>query len=237
MENREKETTIREAVEKAVRRERSGRSSRKNLLLIVGVLLGALVLREAGLIGGTDGGATLPEVQVAEIAAMLQEAPLVTHLGNSGGETVVIAFLDYSGGHNRRMATEIDDFLAANAAARIAVVELPAADEVSLAAARHALAASLQGAWPAFHRVLMVSTLPLTNDGFRDLGAALGLDRDRLAADAASATVDGALAHNRALASAAGIDGTPAFVIGDQLFVGFIDAANLAELVSRLHTR
>ena len=233
----ERRKKIGEAVERAFTRDRTGRSSRKNLLLIVGVLIAAFALREAGLFGETHQGVTLPEAGVADVAAMLSGAPLMTHLGNPDGETVIIVFSDYSCGHCRRMAPVIDDFLASNPDMRVAVIEFPILGEDSVRAARHALAAGLQDAWPAYHRALMFSTVPLADSGFSEIGANLGLDPVRLTEDAQADAVSDALVYNRQIASAAGVDGTPSFIIGGHLFVGSIDSASLGELVSTLHSR
>jgi protein-disulfide isomerase len=61
----------------------------------------------------------------------------------------------------------------------------------------------------------------------------VGLDPDRLEADMAAPEVIAAIEANYALANELGIEGTPAFVIGDQLIPGAVDKVRLEQLIAR----
>jgi 2-hydroxychromene-2-carboxylate isomerase len=80
----------------------------------------------------------------------------------------------------------------------------------------------------------MFSTVPYTHEGLSDLGAALGLDPERLAQDAGGEEVNAILDANRRLAASIGVDGTPSFVIGDLLVVGAMDKAAFLGLIAAL---
>ena len=229
MENGDRKKRISEAVNRAFSQERRGRSSARNLLLIVGVLVVAFALRETGLIGDTH---QVNTTVTGDMAAMAEDLPQINRLGNSDGETVLFVFSDYLCNHCRRLATAIDDFLEANPHTRVAVIDLPGETRQSMSAARHALAAGLQGAWPPYHRALIYAAVPVDDAGFAGLGEALGLDSGRLAADAASQTITDALATNRKLALELGIEDVPTIVIGDQMIVGFVDSSSLRDLVA-----
>lgn len=229
MESDERKKRIGEAVNRAFSQERRGRSSARNLILIVGVLVVAFALRETGLIGDTHQVNTTVS---GDMAAMVEDLPQVNRLGNSDGETVLFVFSDYLCSHCRRLAPALDDFLAVNSHTRVAVIDLPGEAGQSLSASRHALAAGLQGAWSPYHRALMYAAVPVDDAGFAGLGEALGLDSDRLIADAGSQTIADALAANRELASRLGIEDVPTIVIGDQMIVGFVDASSLKDLVA-----
>ena len=229
MESDEKKKRIGEAVNRAFSQERRGRSSARNLLLIVGVLVVAFALRETGLIGDTHEVNTTVN---GDMAAMVEDLPQVNRLGSGEGETVLFVFSDYLCSHCRRLATAIDDFLKASPHTRVAVIDLPGEAGQSVSAARHALAAGLQGAWPPYHRALMYAAVPVDDAGFAGLGEALGLDSGRLTDDAGSQTIEDALAANRELASRLGIEDVPTIVIGDQMIVGFVDSSSLKDLVA-----
>lgn len=234
MESDEKKKRIGEAVNRAFSQERRGRSSARNVLLIVGVLVIAFALRETGLIGDTH---QVNTTVTGDMAAMVTDLPQLNRLGPPDGETLLFVFSDYLCNHCRRLAPAIDEFLEANPHARVAIIDLPGEAGLSVSAARHALAAGLQGAWPPYHRALMYAAVPVDDAGLAGLGGALGLDPGRLSADAGSQTVAEALAANRELASQLGIEDVPTIVIGDQMIVGFVDSSSLKDLVAKFARR
>ncbi len=234
MESDERKKRIGEAVNRAFSQERRGRSSARNVLLIVGVLVIAFALRETGLIGDTQ---DVNSTVTGDTAALVADLPQVNLLGAADGETVLFVFSDYLCSHCRRLALAIDEFLEANPGARVAVIDLPGEAGQSLSAARHALAAGLQGAWPPYHRAMVYGAVPVDDADFVGLGGALGLDPGRLSADARSQTVADALAANRALASQLGVENVPTIVIGDQMIVGFVDSSSLRDLVAKFAHR
>jgi protein-disulfide isomerase len=71
----------------------------------------------------------------------------------------------------------------------------------------------------------------LSLEGIRAAAETLGLDPDQLEADMAAPEVIAAIEANYALANELGIEGTPAFVIGDQLIPGAVDKARLEQLI------
>jgi protein-disulfide isomerase len=131
------------------------------------------------------------------------------------------------------MVPVIKALLAGDPQVRLVYKELPVLGEESTIAARAALAARRQGKYAEAHDRLMAETGPLTRDTVLVMLKAIGLDGDRLAADMDGPQVATVIARELALAQALGIDGTPAFVVGDELVVGAVDLATLRELISR----
>jgi protein-disulfide isomerase len=117
-------------------------------------------------------------------------------------------------------------------ALRVVFKELPVLGPDSVRAARAALASRRQDGYVPFHFALM-TTDDLSLEGIRAAAEALGLDPDRLEADMAAPEVIAAIEANYALANALGIEGTPAFVIGDQLIPGAVDKARLEQLIDQ----
>jgi protein-disulfide isomerase len=60
----------------------------------------------------------------------------------------------------------------------------------------------------------------------------VGLDLEQLKADMQSPEVEEHIATSMRLAEALGFNGTPSFVVGDQLIPGFVEKAQLAEVVA-----
>jgi protein-disulfide isomerase len=153
--------------------------------------------------------------------------------GNPAGDVTLVEFFDYRCPHCRRMAPVIKTLLAEDPQVRLVYKELPILGEESVVAARAALAAGRQGKYAEAHDRLMAEAGPLTRDTVLATLKAIGLDGDRLAADMDAPQVATLIGKEFALAQALGIDGTPAFVVGDELVVGAVDLGTLRELISR----
>lgn len=111
--------------------------------------------------------------------------------------------------------------------------ELPLLGASSKAAARAALAARRQGAYPAFHARLMRAAFQPTPAYIAELATGLGLDPDRLLADMESPQVSRALSDTRRAANRLGIGTTPALVVGRTVVSGIIPEARLDALLAR----
>ena len=101
----------------------------------------------------------------------------------------------------------------------------------SLVAARAALAAKRQGKYSEFHDALM-SAEQADADTVTATAKALGLDYEKLVRDMEDPEITEQLERNYRLASALGINGTPAFVIGDRLVPGAIDENAMMEIIA-----
>ena len=231
--DKDRPRSMREAMQGAVAATReSQRSTRRNVLMILAIVGIVVLARQMGFLG--DAGQAVPRatIDVAALDAGLAALPFVPMLDNNGQGTRVVEFFDYRCGHCRSMAPVLHDALEEGAGFTLVPLELPILGPESVLAAQFALAAALQDAYGPYHRALMFSTVPYTTEGLTDLGAALGLDPVRLAADAQGPRVAAILDANRTLAAGIGVDGTPSFVIGDLLIVGAIDKASLLGLIA-----
>ncbi|GEM_PF-1096609 len=210
----------------------AGRSSRRNLILIVAVVVGVVWLQQTGFLDTAYEGDPLPEVQLQEVQALLDASPLVPHIGNPDGTVKIIEFFDYRCGHCRSMATIVDDVVNENSDVDVVLIEYPVLGRESELAARFALAAALQGGYATFHRALMFSAIPYTDDALMELGANLGMDAERLKTDAYGDEVEAIMLDNLRIAKALDVSGTPTFVIGKRLVVGAIDKGSFTGLVA-----
>jgi protein-disulfide isomerase len=69
----------------------------------------------------------------------------------------------------------------------------------------------------------MTNSGDLSDSYLRRLANQLGIDAERMAEDMESDEVAEAIARNRALAQQLGINGTPAFIIGEELIPGAVE--------------
>jgi protein-disulfide isomerase len=148
----------------------------------------------------------------------------------SPGTVPVASFSDYYCPYCRdltaRLAKRADGGLA------VSWHELPLLGDASAAAARAALAADLQGAYPAFQARLMRAAFQPTDAYLSELGRSLGLDTPRLLADARGEEVARRLSTSARAAATLGIGATPALVVGRTLVSGAIADDRLDALIA-----
>lgn len=158
-------------------------------------------------------------------------APLPA-LGNPSGDVTVVEFFDYRCPYCRQAAGEVEALLEADKGVRLVLKEFPVLGPESVLAARAAIAAHRQGKYLALHRALMAHDGALDKAAVMALATAAGLDTGRLAADMARPETDAVIRDSHGLARALGINGTPAFVVGDRLMPGLVPAEALARAVA-----
>lgn len=152
-------------------------------------------------------------------------------LGNPKGSVTLVEFTDFACGYCRASLPEVEALIAANPDLRIVVRELPIIAPTSADAARWALAAAEQGKFPAFHKTMFAAGR--TDAASIEAAArAAGLDLDRARQFIKDPRVDAELRNNLELARQLGIDGTPSWVVGDQLLAGAVGREALGKAVA-----
>lgn len=178
------------------------------------------------------------------VRAAATEAAIATHraallstehpsAGPADAAVTVVEFFDYRCGYCRRMLKPMAALKAAHADVRIVYIDFPVLGPDSLRAAQASLAAWRQSpaAYVAFHEALM-SADDLSAPVIAGLAETHGLDADQLIEDMQSSAVRQRLEANYAIAQAIGIEGTPAFVIGDTLLPGAVPLERLEHAIS-----
>ena len=115
---------------------------------------------------------------------------------------------------------------------RVILKELPILGPVSRFAARAAMAADRQNKYFDYHVALMSLRGRLTEKRVMETAAKVGLDIKRLVKDMAAPEIDRYLDETLQLAETLGINGTPAFLFGDQLVPGAIDETRMRQYIA-----
>lgn len=149
--------------------------------------------------------------------------------GNAGGDVTMVVFTDYACTFCRASAADIERLLRTDPDLKIVFRELPILSAESEAAARVALAAARRGRYMAVHRMLFRAQVP---DAAARTNALAGTGLTLAEGATQEAAIDRELSANIQLARALGIDGTPAFVIGDRLLVGAVGYDRLREAIT-----
>ena len=152
--------------------------------------------------------------------------------GNPKGSLTVVEFFDYNCPYCKRAMPEIDALLAEDGNIRLVLREWPILSEGSAIAARAALAARKQNKYAELHNALMGARAKLDEQSVLRIAGEVGLDVEQLKVDMQSPEVEEHIATSLRLAEALGFNGTPSFVVGDQLIPGFVEKAQLAEVVA-----
>ena len=157
-----------------------------------------------------------------------------------GADVTVVYFFDYQCPACRRFHSDVRTVFAADPRLRIIYRDTPIFGPRSEAAARAAIAAKYQRKHDVLHHALMTQPLPLDEAAIRAAANRAGVDWPRLQRDLAlhGKAIDAQIAQNQNLSEAAGISGTPAFLIGDTLSDGALDAKTLrAEIADARNKR
>ncbi|MBY0611336.1 MAG: DsbA family protein [Beijerinckiaceae bacterium] len=186
-------------------------------------LSGALAFGLGG--GGAHAAeaARLPSQLLAEVSRLNGRVVL----GPRGGDVTLVEFFDYNCPYCRVSAPEIRPLLAADKALNYVLVNYAVLSEASILASKVALAFSMQKAarYLDFHERLFARKGQLGADVAIDTALALGADRARLLADADSDRVTQALVASAKLGENLGFVATPSYIIGNDGFQGYLDAA------------
>lgn len=153
-------------------------------------------------------------------------------LGPNRAAVTLVEFTDYRCPYCRRMHPVVAELLRREPGLRVVVKEIPILGPASVLAARAALAAHAQGRFPAFHDALMRLRGEPDEPALLQLAAETGLDPVRLQRDMTSEAVTRRLNANLQLAQMLGIQGTPAYVVGETLLPGAVPLERLREAVA-----
>jgi protein-disulfide isomerase len=181
----------------------------------------------------------LAEQQAAAAAVIahadeIKKDPSAPVAGNANGDVTVVEFFDYRCPYCKRVFPAVRDLLKSDGNIRYVFKELPILGPDSVTAAHAALAAwSLDPEkYLAFHSALMEARGPLGEEQVLAIAKTVGLDPGKLKKAMAKPEIQAAIERNLALAQKLNIQGTPAFVVGDTLVPGAVDADQLRELVA-----
>jgi protein-disulfide isomerase len=158
-----------------------------------------------------------------------REAPVG---GNPNGRIMLVEFFDYRCSHCRRAKPMLDQVLNDNDDVRIIYKEFPILGEDSVRAAKAALAARNQGKYFALHDALMAASGTFTRARIMEIAAKAGLDTTRLSEDMDDPAIIATLQRNRRLANALGVEGTPNFVLMDELIRGAPNQSQFQALIA-----
>jgi len=164
---------------------------------------------------------------------LLEQDPNAPVLGNPDGDVTVVEFFDYNCPYCRKAMSEVEGLIEADPNVRLVFREWPILSDGSIFAAKAALAAREQDKYDDLHWALMEMDEPAGEASVLRVAEEVGLDIAKLRSDMEASDVQDHIDESMRLAQALGFNGTPSFVIGDNLVPGFVEQNQLEALVDQ----
>jgi protein-disulfide isomerase len=171
-----------------------------------------------------------------EYSEVIFSSPRQVTLGNTQGDVTVVEFFDYNCGYCKRAMNDMMELLNTDLKLRFVLKEFPVLGDGSVQAAHVAAAARMQDKtgkkYLEFHLKL------LSGRGAADKARALavakevGFDMARIEKDMSSPEVRAQLEESFKLAEALGLNGTPSYVVGNEVVIGAVGLKTLREKVN-----
>lgn len=155
-------------------------------------------------------------------------------VGNPNGDVTIVEFMDYNCGWCKKSMQEVSTLLKSDAKVRVVFKEFPIFGEHSEYAARAALAAAKQNKYWDLHQAMFTHDGQVTTDVVNQLAEGLGLDLAKLKTDIESKEVGERIAANMQLGKELAINGTPAFIIDDQVHGGYLPMEGLVSSIAEV---
>jgi len=154
--------------------------------------------------------------------------------GNAKGDVTVVEFFDYNCHFCKGAFPAVQGLIDKDKKVRVVFKEFPILGPSSQTAAQWALAANKQGKYFAFHAAMMNNKEQINDDLLQKVAKSVGMDIDKAKVDINSPEVATEIAKNRTLAEQLDINGTPAFIVGDQINRGAIPEDALEQEISEI---
>ena len=146
-------------------------------------------------------------------------------------DITIFEFFDYNCGYCKSVTKMIMSLLSEDKKINFVFVEFPILSQQSYKAALAALASKNQELYNDFHLSLMNIRGRIDEDIIFETAKNIGLNIDKLKIDMLNQNVQNILEKNREVAKRLGLNGTPAFIIGDIIYPGAIKKSGLQEII------
>ena len=153
--------------------------------------------------------------------------------GNEAGDVTIVEFFDYQCGYCKSVVDRLMKTVKKDGKIKMVFKEFPILGPHSVFAARAALAAKKQGKYFEFHNAMMRFKGAVNQESVFAIAKSVGIDTKQLAKDMRDPAIAKALRANFALARSLRINGTPAFIIGDELVPGAVNQQMLESYIEQ----
>ena len=173
---------------------------------------------------------------VKQYSEALFSSPRQVVLGNPSGNVTFVEFFDYNCGYCKRAMDDMLTLLKNDPKLRVVLKEFPVLGPGSVEAAQVAIAVRMQDKtgkkYLEFHQKLLGGRGQADKARALAVAKEIGLDMGRLDKDMTSPEIKETLQESFKLAEALGLNGTPSYVIGQDVVIGAVGLDALKQKVN-----
>jgi protein-disulfide isomerase len=174
---------------------------------------------------------------ISQHAQALFSSPRQVTLGNPQGDVTLVEFFDYNCGYCKRALADMLDLIKNDPKLKIVLKEFPVLGQSSVEAAQVAVGVRMQDRsggkkYLEFHQKLLTGRGQVDRARALAVAKEIGLDMARLEKDMASEEARASIEESYKLAEALGLNGTPSYVVGNEVVIGAVGLKALKEKVS-----
>ncbi len=152
-----------------------------------------------------------------------------------GYDVSIVEFFDYNCGYCKKVQATVEDLIKQDKKVRIIFKELPILGASSVELSKVSIAVNMisAGNYLSFHNAIMKGNYRNREEAI-SVASGLGIDAQKLekTLESKRSEIESKIKANQDLAASIGINGTPGFVIGENLIPGAIELSALKEKVS-----
>jgi protein-disulfide isomerase len=157
-------------------------------------------------------------------------------LGNPQGDVTFVEFFDYNCGYCKRALTDMMELMSKDPKLKVVLKEFPVLGPASVDAAQVGVAVRMQDKtgkkYLEFHQKLLTGRGQVDKARALAVAKEIGLDVARIERDLKSDEVRATLEESMKLAEALGLNGTPSYVIGENIVIGAVGLEQLAKTIA-----
>jgi protein-disulfide isomerase len=165
----------------------------------------------------------------------LFNSPRQVVLGNPQGDVTFVEFFDYNCGYCKRALNDMVELMGKDPKLKVVLKEFPVLGPGSVEAAQIAVAVRMQDKtgkkYLEFHQKLLGGRGQVDKAKALAVAKDVGIDMARLDKDLKSEEIGKTLEESMKLAEALGLNGTPSYVIGNDVVIGAVGQATLSQKI------
>ena len=173
---------------------------------------------------------------IKQYSQTIFNSPRHVVVGNPDGNVTFVEFFDYNCGYCKRAMDDMLVLMKDDPKLKVVLKEFPVLGPGSLEAAQVAVAVRMQDKtgkkYLEFHQKMLTGRGQADKARAMAVAKDIGLDMARLEKDLAGPEIKATLQESFKLAEALGLNGTPSYVIGDNVVVGAVGLEALKEKVN-----
>ena len=174
-------------------------------------------------------------------AEALFNSPRQVTLGNPQGDVTFVEFFDYNCGYCKRALGDMTALMSKDPKLKVVLKEFPVLGPGSVEAAQVAVAVRMQDKggkkYMEFHQKMLLGRGQADKARALAVAKEIGLDMTRMEKDLKSEEITATLQESAKLAEALGLNGTPSYVIGNDVVIGAVGLDALGRKVEAARTQ